>query len=82
MRVVDKESRWCCSTVCVCLCSFSALQEGTSFMFPDAFDRYKSVIPEVEQCNLISAFHRRLTGNDEAEKLKCATAWRCVRARH
>jgi proline iminopeptidase len=44
-------------------------------VFTDAFDRYKSVIPKVEQCNLISAFHRRLTGNDEDEKLKVATAW-------
>jgi len=50
-------------------------QEGTNWMFTDAYERYKSVIPEVEQCNLISAFHRRLTGNDEEEKLKCATAW-------
>lgn len=50
-------------------------EEGTSFLFPEAYDRYKSVIPAVEQCNLISAFHRRLTGPDEAEKLKCATAW-------
>jgi hypothetical protein len=50
-------------------------QEGTSFVFTDAFDRYKNVIPKVEQCNLISAFHRRLTGNDEDEKLKVATAW-------
>jgi len=50
-------------------------QEGTNWLFTDAFERYKSVIPEVEQCNLISAFHRRLTGNDEEEKLKCATAW-------
>jgi proline iminopeptidase len=50
-------------------------QEGTSFLFPDAFDRYASVIPQPERCNLISAFHRRLTGNDEDEKLRCATAW-------
>ena len=25
--------------------------------------------------DLISAYHRRLTGTDEAEKLKAATAW-------
>ena len=55
-------------------------QSGTSFMFPDAFERYKSCIPEVEQCNLISAFHRRLTGTNEEEKLKVREAEKSSRA--
>eukprot|EP00475_Leptophrys_vorax_P020967 TRINITY_DN28719_c0_g1_i1.p1 TRINITY_DN28719_c0_g1~~TRINITY_DN28719_c0_g1_i1.p1 ORF type:complete len:364 (+),score=104.71 TRINITY_DN28719_c0_g1_i1:79-1092(+) len=50
-------------------------QEGASFLFPEAFDAFKSVIPEREHGDLMSAFHRRLIGDDEAEKLKVAKAW-------
>jgi len=52
-------------------------QEGTNWIFPDAYDRYVSVIPEAERGDLIGAFYRRLTGKDEAEKLACAAAWSC-----
>lgn len=52
-------------------------QEGASFVYPDAFERYVSVIPEVERSDIISAFHRRLTGDNEKEKLECAIAWSC-----
>lgn len=52
-------------------------QEGTNWIFPDAYERYASVIPKAERGDLITAFHRRLTGKDEAEKLKCAIAWSC-----
>ena len=50
-------------------------QEGASLMFPDYFEPYLNAIPEAERGDLISAYHRRLTGSDEAEKLKAATAW-------
>jgi proline iminopeptidase len=50
-------------------------QEGTSWIFPDAYANYIKPIPESERGDLISAFHKRLTGDDEGEKLRCATAW-------
>ncbi|CAF1376106.1 unnamed protein product [Adineta ricciae] len=50
-------------------------QEGASFMFPDAWDKYLEVIPVSERGDLMSAYYRRLTGNNEEEKLKAATAW-------
>jgi len=50
-------------------------QEGANFMFPDAYEEYISPIPLVERNHLMSAFHRRLTGTNESEKLKAAKAW-------
>jgi proline iminopeptidase len=50
-------------------------QEGSSWIFPDAFENYVRPIPEAERGDLITAFHKRLTGENEEEKLKCATAW-------
>jgi proline iminopeptidase len=50
-------------------------QEGASNLFPDAWERYVAPIPEVERHDLISAFHRRLTGDDEATQLEAARAW-------
>ncbi|CAF1026678.1 unnamed protein product [Adineta steineri] len=50
-------------------------QEGASMIFPDAWDKYLELIPVGERGDLISAYHRRLTGSNEEEKLKAATAW-------
>ena len=50
-------------------------QKGTDALFPDLFEEYVSVIPEDERDDLISAFYKRLTGDDETEKLACARAW-------
>jgi len=50
-------------------------QEGASFLFPEYWEPYLECIPEVERADLMSAYHRRLTGDDEKEKLKCAKAW-------
>jgi len=50
-------------------------QEGASFLFPDYWEPYLEPIPEAERGDLMSAYHRRLTGDDEEEKLKCAKAW-------
>lgn len=40
-----------------------------------AWEKYLAPIPEVERPDMMSAYYRRLTGNDEEEKLKCAKAW-------
>jgi len=34
-----------------------------------------STIPQAERGDLVAAYHRRLTGGDAAERLRCARAW-------
>ena len=43
-------------------------QEGANRLFPDAWAHYLEAIPPVERHDLISAFHRRLTSDDEATR--------------
>ncbi len=50
-------------------------QEGSSWIFPDAFEDYVSVIPEAERGDMIDAYHRRLTHADPAVQLEAARAW-------
>ena len=50
-------------------------QEGTSWLFPDVWEEYLKVIPEGERDDLVSAYYRRLTGDDEQEKIAAARAW-------
>ncbi len=50
-------------------------QEGASNIFPDAWDAYLAPIPAAERRDLVGAYHRRLIGKDEAERLRCAVAW-------
>jgi len=50
-------------------------QEGANFVFADAWEKYLAPIPPAERGDLISAFHRRVTGNNEEEKLKSGRAW-------
>ncbi len=50
-------------------------QEGASAVYPDAWEHYVKVIPEAERADLLGAFHRRLTSEDEAVRLEAARAW-------
>lgn len=50
-------------------------QEGASWLFPDYWEDYIAPIPEAERGDLITAFRRRLTGDDEQEKITAARAW-------
>ncbi|MBF6025828.1 prolyl aminopeptidase [Lysobacter niastensis] len=50
-------------------------QEGANRLFPDAWEHYINAIPPVERHDLISAFHRRLTSEDETARLAAAKAW-------
>jgi len=50
-------------------------QEGTSWLFPDAFDAYLAPIPLAERSDMIAAYHRRLTSDDPAVRLAAARAW-------
>ncbi|WP_374333725.1 prolyl aminopeptidase [Aestuariivirga sp.] len=50
-------------------------QEGADQLFPDLWEGFVSPIPEAERHDLLSAYHRRLTGSDKAEQIACARAW-------
>lgn len=50
-------------------------QEGASAVFPDRFEEYLEPIPEAERGDLVHAYYRRLTGEDEAVRLTAARAW-------
>lgn len=50
-------------------------QFGVSEMFPDKWERFIAPIPEGERHEMMAAYHRRLTGTDREEQLRCAVAW-------
>lgn len=50
-------------------------QEGAHRIFPEAYEKYVSVIPENERGDLISAFYSRLTSDEKEIRLKAAHAW-------
>lgn len=50
-------------------------QDGCSRLFPEAFADFQRPIPEAERCDMIAAYHRRLTGNDYGARLEAARAW-------
>ena len=50
-------------------------QDGCSFIYPDAWEKYLSPIPEDEQNNLVKAYYKRLTSQDKAVRINAARAW-------
>jgi len=50
-------------------------QQGTSRIFPDAWQDYCRVIPEDERDNMVAAYYKRLTSEDELIRTKAAKAW-------
>ena len=50
-------------------------QEGASALYPDSWEAYLAPIPKEEQDDLLNAFHRRLTCDDETTRLAAARAW-------
>lgn len=50
-------------------------QEGASRLFPEYWQEYLSPIPESERHDLVNAFYRRLTGENEMERMAAAKAW-------
>jgi proline iminopeptidase len=50
-------------------------QQGASLLFPDYWQDFLAPIPEAERGDLVGAFHRRLTGPDEAAMHEAAVAW-------
>ncbi|MEW6491841.1 MAG: prolyl aminopeptidase [Cyanobacteriota bacterium] len=50
-------------------------QEGTSYIFPDAWEEYVKPIPEEERHDFIAAYYKRLTSPDMETRLEAARAW-------
>lgn len=50
-------------------------QHGASELFPDRWAEYVRPIPPSERGDLVAAYHRRLTGDDEDARLEAARAW-------
>ena len=56
-------------------------QDGVKHIFPDYWKHFINVIPEAEHHNLLSAFYRRLTGDNELEQMAAAKAWSLLEGR-
>jgi proline iminopeptidase len=50
-------------------------QEGASRIFPDHWQDFLAPIPPAERDDLVRAYHRRLTGDDEIARMQAAKAW-------
>jgi proline iminopeptidase len=50
-------------------------QEGASRIFPDHWQDFLAPIPQAERGDLVQAYHRRLTGDDEIARMQAAKAW-------
>lgn len=50
-------------------------QDGASYLFPDAWERFKAPIPAGERGDMIAAYHRRLTHSDRKVQAEAAAAW-------
>jgi proline iminopeptidase len=50
-------------------------QEGTSYMFPEAWEKFLAPIPQEERHNLLQAYARRLFGPDRSAAMAAARAW-------
>ncbi|GBE88355.1 hypothetical protein SCP_1301700 [Sparassis crispa] len=50
-------------------------QDGTSHLFPDAWEDYLAPIPQAERHDMILAYHARLNSVDEEVRLNAAKAW-------
>jgi len=50
-------------------------QDGASSILPDYWQDYVHVIPEQERENMVAAYYRRLTGDNEVAAMAAAKAW-------
>ena len=56
-------------------------QQGASLVFPDYWQDFLQPIPEEERDDLLTAYHKRLTGDDEIARMGAAKAWSLWEAR-
>ena len=50
-------------------------QDGASWIFPDAWEKYLEPIPVAERGDLLAAYHKRLTSGDPVVEAAAARAW-------
>ena len=50
-------------------------QEGTGYIFPEAWEQYVDLIPLAERGDMISAYYRRLISSDHTVRSQAARAW-------
>lgn len=50
-------------------------QDGASRLFPDAWEDFIHPIPVAERGDMISAYYKRLTSDNEIERMAAAKAW-------
>ncbi len=50
-------------------------QDGANALFPDWWQDFERVIPPAERGDMVSAYYRRLTSDDDAVRLEAARAW-------
>jgi proline iminopeptidase len=50
-------------------------QYGASEIFPDYWERFRDEIPAGERGDFMTAYHKRLTSDDETVRLSAARAW-------
>ena len=50
-------------------------QNGCSFIYPDAWEKYLAPIPEKEHSDLVKAYYKRLTSDDRNIRIEAAKAW-------
>jgi proline iminopeptidase len=50
-------------------------QNGASFIYPDAWEKFLAPIPEAERGELVKAYYQRLTSSDRRVQLEAAKAW-------
>ena len=50
-------------------------QQGTSRLFPDYWEQFIKPIPESERGDMVAAYSKQLTGENEMQQLRAAKAW-------
>lgn len=50
-------------------------QGGAARIFPDHWEEFVSLIPAKERDNMVAAYHKRLTGENELARMAAAKAW-------
>ncbi len=56
-------------------------REGASALFPDYWQDFLDLIPVAERADLLRAYHSRLTGSNEVQRMAAAKAWSVWEAR-
>jgi len=50
-------------------------QRGANWVFPDYWQDYEAVIPHAERGDMLTAYYKRLTSNNDIERMTAAKAW-------